>query len=157
LHINLDKPRGKDGVVLASVGGASSGPLNRRDRKRKAEEGVHHAPPEVEQEADPLQVNFRLINRFRPMLYGGFIDESDGSGAAKNEQQLEAAAAGEKKRKKSAEEDASSNPTEEAEPHVDPNAERPVLVGSSLLVIEAPWLNILQQLPQPMARHRYGT
>ena len=171
LHINLDKPRTKEGITTGVPASASTGgALNRRDRKRKlADEaaGVDHAASAASDlPLDPLQVNFRLISRFRPMLFGGFVDEAGSSSeelAKQNRAALKLAAAaakssekGEKKRKKAQEEDASSQ-QEEQNGDIDPTAERPVLVGSSLLVIEAPWLNILQQLPQPMARHRYGT
>ena len=30
-------------------------------------------------------------------------------------------------------------------------------ISDALLVVEAPWLSILASLPQPLARHRYGT
>lgn len=169
-HVNLDKPKPKDGIVLPGAIKEAAA-LNRRERKRKAEEaaaGLSSASApgvgvigssESDVPLDPLQVNFRLINRFRPMLYGGFVDESgDNSEAAQkaNKAQLKALG-GEKKRKKGADQQA-SNPTEEPTTgDSEPNSERPIVVGSSLLVLEAPWLNILQQLPQPMARHRYGT
>ena len=182
-HINLDRPRPTTGPTQLLTGAAAQAALsathhNRRDRKRKAE-GLEEAAAAAASGAtdlsassssaaplDPRQVNFRVITRFKPMLYAGFIDESDGvSHAFKNTQHATAAAEnGKKKRKKDAatEEAVSSNGAAAAAAAAssssdDPSLVRPVVVGSSLLVIEAPWVNILQQLPQPLARHRYGT
>jgi hypothetical protein len=86
----------------------------------------------------------------------GFVDESSSNDANKNKKVVKEAAA------KAAEElkqKQKSGAADEEAPEIVayPNAERPVVVGSSLLVLESPWLNILQQLPQPLARHRYGT
>lgn len=172
-HINLDRPRPAAGPMQLLTGAQaqaaqSSSHLNRRDRKRKADDehtdASAAAAAAASLPADPRQVNFRVVTRFKPLLFCGFIDESDGLTAYKPAANVLAganSADAKKKRKKEAADDVSNGAEETAATNgdfgVDPNADRPVVVGSSMLVIESPWVNILQQLPQPMARHRYGT
>jgi len=127
---------------------------------------------------DPRQVNFRVLTRFRPLLHASFVADkpalaaataaaaatnatvtvTPAAAAALAATPVSASGEGRKKRKKDSSEDAASaQPDAESATGGNKSGERPVHVGSSLLVIEAPWVNILQQLPQPLARHRYGT
>jgi hypothetical protein len=173
MHINLGQPRPPQGPTQLLTGAAAqaavqSTQLNRRDRKRKAEAaaaaasaglddasgGLAFGAPSAAVAENPRQVNFRVITRFRPLLHAAFL--GDKPAPAKVPAAAPAASeGGRKKRKKDAAEDASSAADESATTATD--GESAVHIGSSMLVIEAPWVNILQQLPQPLARHRYGT
>jgi len=189
LHINLDKAISPDGpstsyqarmeqhassssssAPAAAAGGSASTLLSRRDRKRKSEESsvdLLHGPRGSGQDLsgdeassrDPLQVNFRVLTRFKPLIFAGYADESGGRLIPAQPVATTSKTEGKKKRKSAAAAaiDTAAGAGAAGEQTSGSEGERPIRVGSSMIVIEAPWLNILQQLPQPMARHRYGT
>lgn len=139
-------------VEVGSDVSSVSGVL-RKDRRRQP-----HQLSVQQQQQQAGNDNFRLITRYRPLLYGGFIPRQVKADAASTAVvEMVEVEGGEskkgKKRKVKGQKEAASVEvvaSSEAESS-DVNAPQ------DLLVVECPWLRVLQSLPEPMERKKYGT
>ena len=105
--------------------------------------------------------NFRLITRYKPLLYGGFMPRPHktaavgaAAGTSTEGEAAEGGARKGKKRKVKGKEVAVAV----VEAGKGGQGEGEVRGGpQDLLVVECPWLRVLQSLPEPMERKKYGT
>ena len=147
-------------VEVGSDVSINSGVLRKDRRKQQQQQlsrkGLEASLP-LSPAAQPGIDNFRLITRYRPLLYGGFIPQRAKADSAVA---TAAVAAGEvegegKRGKKRKGKDATAveAPTVAAVNVEGHDAAAP----QDLLVVECPWLRVLQSLPEPMQRKKYGT
>ena len=141
-------------VEVGSDVSVNSG-VQRKDRRKQqlSRKGGIEAPLPLTHATQPDNSNFRLISRYRPLLHGGFIPRRvRADTAVMGAGEVEGAKKGKKRRAKG--KDMASAETTTAAGDVQASD---AAAPQELLVVECPWLRVLQSLPEPMQRKKYGT
>jgi len=150
-------------LCVVEVGGevsVNSGVL-RKDRRKpqlSRKGGVEAPLPLTHAATQPgNDNNFRLITRYRPLLYGGFVPRpvraETSVSAAEGVSEVEGEGRKGKKRRVKGKEAAAVEVVTAAADVEGSDVGGP----QDLLVVECPWLRVLQSLPEPMQRKKYGT
>ena len=146
-------------VEVGSEVSVNSGVL-RKDRRKQHQlsrnNGIE-APLPLTRATQPGNDNFRLITRYRPLLYGGFIPplgKTDMTAASVSAMDVDGGQGRKGKQRRAKSKEAVGE--EMAVPARDVEGGE-VDTPQELLVVECPWLRVLQSLPEPMQRKKYGT
>ncbi len=108
--------------------------------------------------AGPPDTNFRIVDRYRPVLHSEFIPLSASDAAAANT--AAAAAATDSKHSNKSKRSNSVTAAAAASGAVGMAVSDTAVAsvtGSEILMVELPWLKVMQSFPDPIYRHKYGT
>ena len=147
-------------LCVVEVGGdvsATSGILRKDRRKQqlsgKRSNGASLVPHSATQQAG--NDNFRLITRYKPLLHGGLIPRPAPHSTATSEADSEPKRS--KKQRKNKVKEVAEAGLDGGMEGVDGSGAVSSGGAQDLLVVECPWLRVLQSLPEPMERKKYGT